>query len=104
VESPFGRLVGFENHSGQTLLESGQEALGTVSKGFGNDPRSGREGAVTGNAIGTYMHGPVLPKNPLLADYLILMALKRRYGIAELEPLDDELAVAAARVAESRPQ
>lgn len=104
VESRFGKLVGFENHSGQTLLEPGQEPLGMVLKGFGNDPESGREGAIAGNAVGTYMHGPVLPKNPALADYLVLTALRRRYGVHELEPLDDGLAVKAAEVAGARPQ
>jgi lipid II isoglutaminyl synthase (glutamine-hydrolysing) len=104
VDSPYGRLVGFENHSGQTMLESGQEPLGKVRKGYGNNPGSKREGAISGNAIGTYMHGPLLPKNPRLADHLILTALKRRYGVGELEPLDDKLEVLAAKVAAGRPQ
>lgn len=100
----FGRLVGFENHSGQTALGEGQEALGQVTKGYGNDPKSGHEGAVTQAAIGTYMHGPVLPKNPVLADALLLSALRRRYGVTELEPLDDSIELAAAKAAASRPQ
>jgi lipid II isoglutaminyl synthase (glutamine-hydrolysing) len=104
VDSPWGRLVGFENHSGQTILEPDQEPLGTVRKGFGNNPKSGREGAVSGNAIGTYLHGPVLPKNPALADHLLLAALRRRYNVTELEPLNDALAHQAARVAMERPQ
>jgi CobQ-like glutamine amidotransferase family enzyme len=104
VDSPFGRLVGFENHSGQTLLEPEQAPLGKVKKGYGNDPKSRREGAMTINAIGTYMHGPVLPKNPQLADHLILTALKRRWGVSELEPLNDELERRAAKVAAGRPQ
>jgi lipid II isoglutaminyl synthase (glutamine-hydrolysing) len=104
VESPWGRLVGFENHSGQTFLEPEQKPLGVVKKGFGNNPKSRREGAVSGGAVGTYMHGPVLPKNPRLADQLILTALKRRWGVSELEPLDDSLELAAAKVASSRPQ
>jgi CobQ-like glutamine amidotransferase family enzyme len=103
VESPFGQLVGFENHSGQTLLEDGQKALGKVKKGFGNDPKSRWEGAVARQAIGTYMHGPLLPKNPRLADHLILQALRRRYGVDELKPLDDGLEHQAARVAAGRP-
>ncbi len=104
VESPFGRLVGFENHSGQTILEQGQEALGKVIKGNGNDPKSKREGAITYNAIGTYLHGPILPKNPVLADHLILQACKRKYGVAELQPLDDTLESFAATIAVKRPQ
>jgi CobQ-like glutamine amidotransferase family enzyme len=102
VDTPYGRLVGFENHSGQTILEPEQPALGKVKKGFGNDPKSRREGAVSGSAIGTYLHGPVLPKNPHLADHLILTAIKRRWGVQELEPLDDALALRAAKVAASR--
>jgi CobQ-like glutamine amidotransferase family enzyme len=104
VDSPYGRLVGFENHSGQTILESDQLPLGKVTKGFGNNPKSGREGAVSVNAMGTYMHGPILPKNPHLADHLISIALKRRYGVSELEPLNDYRELAAAAVAASRPQ
>jgi lipid II isoglutaminyl synthase (glutamine-hydrolysing) len=104
VDSEFGRLVGFENHSGQTVLERGQDALGKVVKGFGNDPESRREGAVMRNAIGTYMHGPLLPKNPALADHLIRAALERRHGSVELEPLDDRLSAEAAEAAMGRPQ
>jgi lipid II isoglutaminyl synthase (glutamine-hydrolysing) len=104
IESEFGRLVGFENHSGQTELEDGQPALGKVTKGFGNNEKSRYEGAISSNVIGTYMHGPILPKNPRLADHLILAALKRRWGVTELEPLDDGLEQVAARVAAGRPQ
>jgi CobQ-like glutamine amidotransferase family enzyme len=104
VASPFGRLVGFENHSGVTLLESGQKPLGRVLKGYGNDPKAKYEGAVSHNTIGTYLHGPILPKNPALADHLLLTALKRRHNITELAPLDDRLEHATARVAAQRPQ
>ena len=104
VESPYGRLVGFENHSGATTLAKGQYSLGRVKKGYGNDPKSKREGAVTYNAIGTYLHGPILPKNPALADHLILQALTRKYGIMKLVPLDDSLEAKAAKIAEARPQ
>jgi CobQ-like glutamine amidotransferase family enzyme len=96
--------VGFENHSGQTFLEPDQPELGRVTKGYGNNAKSRREGAVSGNAIGTYMHGPALPKNPRLADRLILAAVQRRYGVQGLEPLDDALEYAAAKVAMGRPQ
>lgn len=104
IDTPLGQLVGFENHSGRTILEEGQEPLGKVIEGFGNDGRSGQEGAHTRNAYGTYLHGPVLPKNPLLADALILAALQNRYGIKALEPLNDYLEEATARDAASRPQ
>jgi CobQ-like glutamine amidotransferase family enzyme len=104
VESPFGKLVGFENHSGQTVLDADQEPLGRVTKGFGNNPQSGFEGAIKNNVIGTYMHGPVLPKNPALADHLILAAVRRRFGVEQLTNLSDELEHRAAAVALARPQ
>jgi CobQ-like glutamine amidotransferase family enzyme len=87
--SPPRVLAGFENHGGRTHLAAGQAALGRVLVGFGNDGRSGREGARLGNTIGTYLHGPLLPKNVWFADWLIARAL----GLApeSLEPLDDEL-------------
>jgi lipid II isoglutaminyl synthase (glutamine-hydrolysing) len=104
IDTPLGRLVGFENHSGRTILEADQAAFGTVVRGYGNDSRGQQEGAMVGNTYGTYLHGPVLPKNPALADHLILTALQRRYGVTGLEPLDDSLEQAAARVAMKRPQ
>lgn len=105
VDSPWGRLVGFENHSGETILEAGQKPLGTVVKGYGNNYSGVHEGAVYKNVFGTYLHGPVLPKNPRLADALIQAALERRYGSkAELKPLDDGLEHKAAEVASKRPQ
>jgi CobQ-like glutamine amidotransferase family enzyme len=104
VESDFGRLVGFENHSGQTLLEASQKTLGKVVQGFGNDGESEYEGAMVNNTFGTYLHGPMLPKNPTFTDHLILTALRNRYGVEELKPLQDDLENSAAKVAASRPQ
>lgn len=104
VDSPLGRLVGFENHSGRTVLEEGQEPLGQVVQGYGNDGRSGQEGCVHNNTYGTYLHGPVLPKNPALADALILEALKRKFGVTKLEPLNDNLEQLAAKDSAARPQ
>lgn len=104
ISSDFGELVGFENHSGQTKLDAGQASLGRTIKGYGNDPKNRQEGAVSAAVIGTYLHGPVLPKNPKLADHLLLGALKRRFSVEELEPLDDVLELAAAKVAAARPQ
>jgi CobQ-like glutamine amidotransferase family enzyme len=104
VETPFGRLIGFENHSGRTLLEAGQQPLGTVAQGYGNDGASGYEGAMVANTYGTYLHGPILPKNPQFADLLILTALSRKYGVTELPPLDDRVEHQAATDASSRPQ
>lgn len=92
------RLVGFENHSGRTYLGSGVRPLGSVLVGHGNNGEDGSEGAVYRNSIGCYMHGSLLPKNPQLADYLISLALRRRYGAtAALRPLDDHLELAAQR-------
>ena len=89
-ESSGGSLVvGFENHSGKTRLGSGVEPLGRVLSGFGNNGEDGTEGARYKNVFGTYSHGPLLPKNPALCDFILLTALRRKYGTAELLPLDD---------------
>ncbi|HEY5816462.1 MAG TPA: glutamine amidotransferase [Solirubrobacterales bacterium] len=89
-------IAGFENHGGRTLLGEGATPFGRVLKGFGNNGRDGFEGVRRDNLIGTYLHGPLLPKNAWLADRLIAPALERRYGTApELKPLDDELERAA---------
>lgn len=88
-------IVGFENHGGRTRLGDGVEPLGKVLHGFGNDGVSGYEGCLYKNVLGTYMHGPLLPKNPGVADWLIARALERRYGSCELAPLDDTEEVAA---------
>jgi CobQ-like glutamine amidotransferase family enzyme len=90
-------LAGFENHAGRTILDAGAKPLGRVVAGFGNDGASGFEGCRVANALGTYLHGPLLPRNPWLADWLLTKALGE-----ELEPLPDELereahAVSAAR-------
>jgi hypothetical protein len=103
IESPVGPMVGFENHSGRTMLGSGQAAIGTVVRGFGNNDTTGEEGAVTVNAFGTYLHGSVLPKNPAFADDLISRALGRRGESGELEVLDDSVERAAQESAASRP-
>jgi lipid II isoglutaminyl synthase (glutamine-hydrolysing) len=89
-------LVGFENHGGRTYLGAGAEPLGRVVEGWGNNGRDGSEGVRRDNLIGTYLHGPLLPKNAWLADRLIALALERRYGTRpELEPLDDAFEDAA---------
>jgi lipid II isoglutaminyl synthase (glutamine-hydrolysing) len=96
IEVDLGRprvLAGFENHGGRTHLGPAAQPLGRVLKGHGNDGHSGFEGARRGNVIGTYMHGPLLPKNAWFADWLIATAL----GLAPdtLAPLDDALEDAA---------
>jgi CobQ-like glutamine amidotransferase family enzyme len=82
-------LAGFENHGGRTYLGAGEQPLGRVLKGHGNDGRGGQEGVRKGNVIGTYLHGPLLPKNAWFADWLIAHALN--FDPDELAPLDDEL-------------
>ncbi|MGO8907647.1 MAG: type 1 glutamine amidotransferase [Solirubrobacteraceae bacterium] len=82
-------LAGFENHGGRTRLGEGQRPLGRVLKGYGNDGVSGMEGAMRANTIGTYLHGPLLPKNVWFADWLIARALRLEPG--ELSPLNDAL-------------
>lgn len=96
IESPFGKLVGFENHSGKTYLEKGALPLGNVIKGFGNNGEDEFEGCIYKNAIGCYLHGPLLPKNPHLADWLIKKALEVKYKKKiELRVLDDNLEILA---------
>jgi CobQ-like glutamine amidotransferase family enzyme len=91
-------LAGFENHAGRTILDLGAEPLGRVIAGFGNDGASGFEGCRAGRIYGTYLHGPLLPRNPWLADRLLSEAL----GGIELEPLPDELERAAHAVSAGR--
>ncbi len=89
-------LVGFENHSGLTYLQGETKPLGLVSVGNGNNGKDGFEGARYKNVFGTYLHGSLLPKNPHFADYLISLALEKRYGHkVELEPLDDSFEYSA---------
>jgi CobQ-like glutamine amidotransferase family enzyme len=89
-------IAGFENHGGRTYLGDDAQPLGRVVKGFGNNGRDGLEGVRRDNLIGTYLHGPLLPKNAWLADRLIQMALARREGSEpELAQLDDSLETAA---------
>jgi CobQ-like glutamine amidotransferase family enzyme len=84
-------LTGFENHGGRTYLGPSAQPLGRVLRGHGNDGRSGQEGVRSGSVLGTYLHGPLLPKNAWFADWLIRSAL----GLESLEPLDDDLEDAA---------
>lgn len=95
------RLVGFENHAGRTSLGD-VRPLGRVVHGHGNDGASGGEGATRDHIIGTYLHGPLLPKNPALADAVLGWALGHAGHDAALEPLDDALETRAHAVAASR--
>jgi len=95
-------VAGFENHGGRTQLGPGEAPFGRVIEGFGNNGEDGFEGVLKGNTIGTYLHGPLLPKNTWLADELIARALEHRYGKRpELEPLDDAFERAAHASAKS---
>ncbi len=99
----FGTLVGFENHSGLTTLKGEAQPLGKVKFGNGNNGVDGTEGTVYKNAIGCYLHGALLPKNPHLTDWLITAGLRRRYGHVENIPtLDASLENAAHENAKSR--
>jgi CobQ-like glutamine amidotransferase family enzyme len=96
-------LAGFENHAGRTYLDDGAEPLGRVVAGFGNDGESGYEGCRVGLALGTYLHGPLLPRNPWLADWLLSAALLRKTGEwLELDPLPDALEAQAHKVSAGR--
>jgi CobQ-like glutamine amidotransferase family enzyme len=100
----FGGIVGYENHSGLTYLSSSMQPLGKVIKGAGNNGQDEFEGARVHNVIGSYLHGSLLPKNPVLADWLIEQAAIKKYGEAHLTIIDDSLANAARDVAIKRPR
>ena len=96
-------IAGFENHAGRTFLDPGAEPLGQVVYGFGNNGEDGYEGCRVGRAVGTYLHGPLLPRNPWLADWLLAQALARTVGEPPvLEPLADGLENEAQAVAAGR--
>ena len=106
IESPdFGEVVGYENHSGLTYIGDKSAVFGKVVVGAGNNSSDGTEGMVYKNCIGTYLHGPILPKNPKVADWLIAKALERRTGAPQdLAPLDDTIEERAHKVSASRPR
>ena len=97
-------VAGFENHAGRTRLDPGALPLGRVVAGFGNDGESGLEGCRVGRAVGTYLHGPLLPRNPWLADWLLEQALAHATGgePPSFEPLPDELEAQAHEVSAGR--
>src|SRR5207248_11690537 len=104
IDSVMRPLAGFEIHAGRTHLDPGAEPLGRVVSGFGNDGESGFEGCRMGRVVGTYLHGPLLPRNPRFADWLLAQALAHRTGgePPELAPLDDELESEAHAVSSAR--
>ena len=97
-----GIVIGFENHGGRTRLGASLTPLGTVLRGHGNNGEDGTEGVRYKNVFGTYSHGPLLPKNPALCDEILRGALCRKYGAAELAPLDDAAEESARQVMLSR--
>lgn len=100
----FGEIVGYENHSGLTYLGEGIEPFGQVTKGAGNNGKDHDEGARYHNVIGTYLHGSILPKNPLVADWLIEQACIRKFGEFTPTVIDDRFAHEARSVALKRPR
>ncbi len=104
VDSPVSPqpVVGYENHGGRTTLGPNVRPLGRVLFGHGNDGETGEEGCLFKNVLGTYVHGPLLPKNPGVADWLLSRALERRFGDGSLKPLDDAVELAANKVMADR--
>ena len=83
-----GKIVGFENHGGRTFIGDNRP-FGKVVFGYGNNGEDHQEGVMYRNVNGTYLHGPLLPKNPQVCDLLLKSALERKYGVSQLCPLDD---------------
>jgi CobQ-like glutamine amidotransferase family enzyme len=105
VESDeFGEIIGYENHSGDTVLGAASQPLGRVVRGAGNNPRDGVEGARSHQVIGSYLHGSLLPKNPQIADSLISAAARRRYGSFVPRAGEDQTAQRAREAAKRRPR
>lgn len=100
----FGDIIGYENHSGQTFLGHKVQALGRVRVGAGNNMSDNSEGARYKNVIGSYMHGSLLPKNPVIADYLIEQAIVRKYGEFKVKNLDNKYTEMARKIAAKRPR
>lgn len=100
----FGEIIGYENHSGQTFFDENTLPFGKVIRGVGNNNQAKTEGARYRNVIGTYLHGPILPKNPKLADWMIAKAVTRRYGQFTPVAIDDSFAIMARKIASKRPR
>lgn len=100
----FGEIIGYENHSGQTFLGEKVHPLGLVQKGAGNNGQDATEGVRFRNIIGSYLHGPLLPKNPAIADFLIEKAIVKKYGEFTPTVIDDRFAKHARDIASKRPR
>jgi CobQ-like glutamine amidotransferase family enzyme len=104
IETEFGKVIGYENHSGQTSLLNEQKSFGSIIRGNGNNAVDRTEGARVHNVFGSYLHGSLLPKNPEFADYLLSTAIKNKYSIkTALKKLDESLTDRARSAAEKRP-
>lgn len=104
ISDRFGEIIGYENHSGQTVLDTHATPLATVTKGSGNNDTDRSEGCIYRNVIGSYLHGSLLPKNPRLADFFIETAALRKYGSFEPGDIDDTYAENARHTARQRPR
>lgn len=104
IETDFGVIIGYENHSGRTYLGKDVKPFGRVKKGAGNNGQDNLEGAVYKNVYGTYLHGSLLPKNPIFADELIRQAAVNKFGDFTPAKIDDALTEQARTVAASRPR
>ncbi|ADY56969.1 CobB/CobQ domain protein glutamine amidotransferase [Syntrophobotulus glycolicus DSM 8271] len=102
LPSSLKTIVGFENHSGKTYLGSEVQPLARILRGYGNNGEDGTEGVRYKNVFGTYLHGPLLPKNPHLADLLLRLALERKGVDSELRQLDDSWEIAAHQAVVNR--
>lgn len=100
----FGDIIGYENHSGQTFLDSDMQPFGTIIRGAGNNGQDDTEGCIYRNVIGTYLHGSLLPKNPTIADALIEEAMKNKYGEFTPTVIEDRFAHKARDIAFKRPR
>lgn len=104
LKTPYGEIVGYENHSGETFLDADQKPFGVIEKGQGNNTKDRTEGAEYKSVIGTYLHGSLLPKNPDLADALIEKAVIKKYGEFQGNVIDDSFADTAHLIASKRPR
>ncbi len=100
----FGDIIGYENHSGHTYLGQSAQPFARVIKGAGNNPEDGHEGVRYKNTIGTYLHGSLLPKNPTIADFMIEIAIRKKYRTFEPGVIDDLFTDLARDVARDRPR
>lgn len=100
----FGEIIGYENHSGQTFIDSDMQPLGRIVRGAGNNGQDETEGCVYRNVIGTYLHGSLLPKNPSIADFLIDEAAKKKNSHFTLSVIEDRFATRAREIALKRPR